>query len=306
MEILFLGTGAAWSVPEHSCRCAICQEMSRRGEERKRTSFLVKGIETILMDCGPDIRAQMRQHDLGRPDGVLITHEHADHFLGLDDLLAFRRSVSPKVWQPIPVYATAQTWQSIEPRFGYLIGTLIEKRIVVPKVPLEGLKTAIIPFKTFHGPSAAGSVGYFLEQSTGNRPCKVVYTSDFSRLDEEPDFLSEPDVLITQSHWLNEPAENRPNQLSFQRAIDYIKRWKPRRATYLVHISSGDRVPDDPHNDALKKRAPLSPICEPATGSPYPIPKCQSEWQGVVDRISRDFGIPGPVIVAEDGLSASF
>ena len=100
MEILFLGTGAAWAVPEHSCACAICSRMLAEGEERTRTSFLVRGSESILMDCGPDWRIQMKTHQLGRPDAILITHEHSDHFLGLDDLLAFRRSMPAKASDP--------------------------------------------------------------------------------------------------------------------------------------------------------------------------------------------------------------
>jgi len=81
----------------------------------------------------------MVRNKVARPDAVLITHEHADHFLGLDDLLAFRRAVPPDSWQPIPVYATGQAWQSIEQRFGYLLGTLLEKREAVPGDPLPGL-----------------------------------------------------------------------------------------------------------------------------------------------------------------------
>ncbi len=211
MEILFLGTGSAWAVPEHSCACAICSRMLAEGEERTRTSFLVRGSESILMDCGPDWRIQMKANQLERPDVILITHEHADHFLGLDDLLAFRRSLPADSWSPIPVYATEQTWKAIEVRFGYLLGSLIEKRYAVPDIPLDGIKTRVTPFKTYHGPTAAGSVGYVLKDQVSGQNFKIVYTSDFSRLDAEPSILMNPDVLIIQSHWLNEPRENRPN-----------------------------------------------------------------------------------------------
>ena len=175
MEIQFLGTGSAWSVPEHSCRCAICAEMTRLGEERTRTCFLVRGGETILVDCGPDIRRQMRRGRVARPDAVLITHEHGDHFLGLDDLLAFRRSVPKEEWNPIPVYATGQAWEAVEIRFGYLLGSLLERREAVPGVPLEGLETKITPFTTFHGPTAAGSVGFVLEEPAGEGPFKSLF-----------------------------------------------------------------------------------------------------------------------------------
>jgi phosphoribosyl 1,2-cyclic phosphate phosphodiesterase len=302
MEILFLGTGAAWAVPEHSCGCAICSRMLAEGEERTRTSFLVRGSENILVDCGPDWRIQMRTHQLERPDVILITHEHGDHFLGLDDLLAFRRSLPADSWRPIPIYATEQCWKAIEIRFGYLLGSLIERRYAVPGVQLEGLKTRVTPFKTFHGPTAAGSVGYVLEDQVSGQDFKIIYTSDFSRLEAEPLILMEPDVLIIQSHWLNEPRENRPNHMSFQRAMDYIRKWRPRRETCLVHLSDADQVPGDPCNSFLKKVQPLTPLEEPGSGLRYAIPTCQAEWQDLIDKICRDHDLPGPVVAAYDGM----
>jgi phosphoribosyl 1,2-cyclic phosphate phosphodiesterase len=302
MEILFLGTGAAWCVPEHSCGCAICSTMLANGEERTRTSFLVRGSENILVDCGPDSRIQMKAHQLERPDAILITHEHADHFLGFDDLLVFRRSMPADSWKPIPVYATEPVWKAIEIRFGYLLGSLIEKRHAVPGVELGGLRIRVTPFETYHGPVAAGSVGYALEDTVSGQDFKIVYTSDFSRLEDEPPILMEPDLLIIQSHWLNEPRENRPNHMSFQRAIDYIRKWNPRRGTYLVHISDSDQVPGDPCNNFLKKTAPLAPLEDPNSGLPYSIPKCQAEWEDVVGKICKDHEVPGPVIVPYDGM----
>jgi phosphoribosyl 1,2-cyclic phosphate phosphodiesterase len=306
MEIVFLGTGAAWSLPEYSCNCATCTKMGALGEARTRTSLLLRSDETILVDCGPDIRQQMWDHSVERPDLILITHEHGDHYLGLDDLLAFRRSLPRDEWTPLPVYASEQAWKAIEIRFGYLVGSLIEKRFGFPGVPLEGTRSEITPFKTFHGPTASGSLGYVVQESTGAGNFKLVYTSDFVRLEDEPEILYEPDVLVIQSHWLNEPEVNKPHHMSFQFAKDYIKKWMPRRSTYLVHISDGDQVPGDSCNHFLKKYKPLSPLTDPASGEPYPVPRCLQEWQEVVDRICKDYRVPGPVVVTHDGMRATF
>ena len=69
---------------------------------------------------------------------MLITHEHGDHYLGLDELLCFRRNLPPKDWTPIPVYATEQAWSQVETRFGYLLGSLLEKRLAIPGRNLRG------------------------------------------------------------------------------------------------------------------------------------------------------------------------
>jgi len=277
--------------------------MRELGEERTRTSLLVRGSETVLVDCGPDLRIQMAANRMERPDIVLITHEHGDHYLGIDDLLAFRRSMPADRWAPIPVYATELTWKAVEVRFGYLVGSLVEKRVAVPGRAIEGTRMRITPFKTDHGATAAGSVGYVIEDRKGNDHRKIVYTSDFMRLPEEPDILREPDLIVMQSHWLNEPEVNRPYHMSLQRALEYIGRWKPKRGTYIVHVSDGDRVPGDSCNSFLKKVAPLSPLSAPGTGLPYPVPRCAAEWQDILTRISNDFDVPGALIMTRDGLS---
>lgn len=304
-EIVFLGTGSAWRTPEHGCECSICSTMRERNEERARSSILIQSNCALLIDCGPDLLNQMKTHNMGRPDAVLITHEHGDHFLGMDDLLAFRRTIPANEWKPIPVYASYETWKSVETRFSYLLGSLIEKHIAVPNQPIVDFGDTITPFRTDHGVTAPGSVGYVIECGDSGAGKKIVYTSDFAGLPEEPDFLSNSDILIFQSHWLNEPDENRPSHMSLQRGIDYIRRWAPIDATYLIHISGSDIVSGDPRNNILKKTECSSPLISPRTGVPYPTPRCQSEWQSVVDTIARDFEISCKMLVSYDGLRVS-
>ena len=145
---------------------------------------------------------------------------------------------------------------------------------------------------------AKGAVGYVFEDG-GKR---LVYTSDLLHLEEQGEILRQPDVLIIQSHWLNEPEFNRPSLLSLQRALPMIRAWEPRGKVFLVHISDADQVPGDPANDYLKKVSPASPLKDPQTSLPYAVPTCQAEWQEVAERAFRDSGINIPVQVAYDGL----
>ncbi|MBF0552790.1 MAG: MBL fold metallo-hydrolase [Deltaproteobacteria bacterium] len=304
MIIKFLGTGSAWQIPEYSCQCRICQTMRQLGELRTRSAIYVQTVqENILIDCGPDIKWQMNTWHIPRPDAVLITHEHGDHYLGLDDLLSFRRSVTAAVWTPIPVYASAETFKRIDLRFGYLFPDTLEKRPAEPGAGLLGLKTSVVPFRTFHGQTAPGSLGYVLtEVGPQGRIFRLAYTSDFSKIAGQTVLLSQIDLFIIQSNWLHEPLENRPNHMSLQNALEYIKEWRPKRV-YLIHISDQDRVPGDPWNELPKKYRAKAPLAHPLTGQPYPVPTCQSEWQSLANEISQDFDLGIPITVTYDGLT---
>jgi phosphoribosyl 1,2-cyclic phosphate phosphodiesterase len=302
MEITFLGTGSAWGVPELGCRCMVCRTMRQGGEERTRTSLLLRGRKTLLIDCGPDARRQL----LGRlehpPDAILLTHAHGDHFLGLDDLVSFRRVQERGAWLPIPTYATAETWARVEQVFGYLVGNLLEKRVARVGERLEGMETRVIPFATDHGPVARGSVGYVVEEETPAGRRRFLYTSDLKDLPKEPPLDGPLHCLVIQSHWLHEPEVNRPNHMSFQRALGLMERWRPQQV-YLVHLSEEYAVEGDPYPRGLKGTPPRAPLRDPGTGLPYPNPLCHQDWQDVVTRIAEDLGIPQRPVVARDGLT---
>jgi phosphoribosyl 1,2-cyclic phosphate phosphodiesterase len=302
MRLTFLGTGSAWRMPEIGCDCVICGEMRRRGETRSRTSLYLEAGEKILIDCGPDITRQWAANGLTGVDAVLITHEHGDHYLGLDELEALRRSTEPARWHPIPVYATEAAWETIEQRFAYLLGKALERRVAQPGKPLGGLKARIVPFKTFHGPVARGAVGYVV--TAGKK--KLVYTSDLLHVEEGGKLLRQPQVLVIQTNWVNEPQVNRPSHLSLQRALTMIHDWQPQGRVFLVHISDADPVPGDRANVYLKKVPPADPLRDPRTGEPYPIPTCHEEWQELASQVFADRGIEAPVQVAWDGLTVEF
>ncbi|MGD9817682.1 MAG: MBL fold metallo-hydrolase [Desulfomonilaceae bacterium] len=305
-EIVFLGTGSAWRTPEHNCQCAICSTMREKKEERTRSSVFLRCASKILIDCGPDLLTQMKANSIERPDAVLVTHEHGDHFLGMDELLAFKRSVPPSEWKPIPVYASKGTWKAIEMRFSYLIGSVIEKNVVVPNEPVERFHDIITPFKTNHGSTAPGSVGYVIETVCAASYKKIVYTSDFVSLPSEPDFLKNSSILIFQAHWLNEPDENRPSHMSLQRGIEFIKRWNPTQTVYLTHISASDIVEGDLWNNIPKKPKCSSPMLSPVSSAAYPTPRCQSEWQSVADRVGSEFEVNCRIVVPTDSMSVNF
>lgn len=307
MELIFLGTGGAWGVPEVNCDCYICREMRKRGEKRDRTALLLGGKTTLLIDCGPDIRSQLARHPVKAVDGVLITHEHGDHFIGLDELFVYKRNVPREDFSPIPVYLTEKTWQVIGPKFAYLEHMeVIDPRMISPGTRFNHGEFQILPFQTEHGSFAKGSVGFLITcQGRSGEEVRLLYTSDFMDIPDMRAELLEPDCLIIQSFWLNEPKYNRPHHMSFQRAIPFIERLRPKKRTFLVHMGDADMVPGDPANKNAKKYEPQDPLRPPSGQGPYPIPLNQAQWQQTVDRILKDRGLAFAVTVAHDGLGVS-
>lgn len=304
MDVTFLGTGGAWGVPELNCDCLICRELRRQGEKRERTSLLLTNETTLLIDCGPDARAQLSRQKVDIIDGVLITHEHSDHYIGLDELFAYKRNGPRGSFDPIPVYLTSKSYKVVRKRFDYLEDMeVIRICTIEPNRWFSVGEFQVLPFDTFHGPFAKGSVGFIIRfKGLSGKDVQVVYTSDFSEIPEPPSELFNPDYLVIQTFWLNEPVNNRPNHMSFQRAIDFIELLKPGKETFLVHIGDADMVPGDPANDILKKSEPKSPLRPPSGGDPYPIPLNQEQWQKTVDRVISDRNLPYKVTVAHDDL----
>ena len=101
MKITFLGTGTSVGVPSIGCHCEVCESTDPR-DKRLRSSILIKTNEqSLLIDCGPDLRQQCLREGIESVDAVLITHPHADHIMGLDDLRRF----TPKAEDTLPIYA---------------------------------------------------------------------------------------------------------------------------------------------------------------------------------------------------------
>ena len=88
MKLKFLGTGTSQGVPVIGCTCEVCTSENPK-DKRLRSSVMVTTEENkkILIDCGPDFRQQMLTNHEHTVDIALITHEHNDHVIGLDDRL---------------------------------------------------------------------------------------------------------------------------------------------------------------------------------------------------------------------------
>jgi phosphoribosyl 1,2-cyclic phosphate phosphodiesterase len=115
MRVTFLGTGTSHGIPMIGCDCAVCRSADPRNK-RLRPSILVEsGSATVLVDATPDFRTQALREGICNVDAVLVTHTHADHVMGLDDLRAF----TERQQRRMPVYASAESVARLGEIFSY-------------------------------------------------------------------------------------------------------------------------------------------------------------------------------------------
>lgn len=131
LKITFLGTGTSSGVPMIACDCEVCRSQDNK-DKRLRSSILVESeTTTIVVDTGPDFRAQMLTAGVKNLDAVLITHHHKDHIAGLDDVKAFCYFQK----KAMHVYATPLSQEAIKREFAYVFDE--NKYPGVPDVKLE-------------------------------------------------------------------------------------------------------------------------------------------------------------------------
>jgi phosphoribosyl 1,2-cyclic phosphate phosphodiesterase len=89
LSLTFLGTGTSVGVPVIGCKCAVCTSQDPRNRRLRSSVWLRAGGVSVLVDSGPDLRAQALREDMCDLDAVLYTHSHLDHVAGFDELRAF-------------------------------------------------------------------------------------------------------------------------------------------------------------------------------------------------------------------------
>ncbi len=115
MNIRILGCGTSTGVPRLGSGWGACDPSEPRNR-RLRSSILVESAgERLLVDCGPDLREQLLAAGIDRVDRVIVTHDHADHCHGIDDL----RPIAQAIGAPVPLLARADVLERLNSRFHY-------------------------------------------------------------------------------------------------------------------------------------------------------------------------------------------
>lgn len=229
LKFTILGCGSSGGVPRPALGWGDCDPHNPKNR-RRRTSLLVErraagGVTRVLVDTPPDLREQLLDAQSDRLDGVLYTHEHADHTHGIDDLRAF----FIKQRQLIDVYADAQTAETLRARFGYCFKSppgseyppILREHRLTAGVPVtvggQGGPITALPVLQEHGDIA----------SLGFRFGNVAYSADIGGL---PDGSAA--ALGGLAVWIVDALRERPHPSHFSvaDALSWIERLKPRRA----------------------------------------------------------------------------
>ena len=145
MKIRVLGCGTSTGVPRIGNDWGDCDPNEPRNR-RTRSSILIESeSERLLIDCGPDLREQLLAADIIDIDRVIVTHDHADHCHGIDDL----RQVSQHLGRPVAIHARETVLRRLHSRFFYIFEGVGIYRPVAAPVAIEGdlgLGRALIRF----------------------------------------------------------------------------------------------------------------------------------------------------------------
>ncbi len=227
MEFEILGSGTSHGIPVIGCDCAVCASADPHDNRYRASAFARTGEHAgILIDAGPEFRLQALRAKIRKLDALLVTHAHADHIHGLDDVRIFTHD------RDLPVYSSRQTLREIRDRFDYVFKETqkgggkphIRLLPVEPGVPFRIDGTGVFATAV---PIMHGELEIF-----GWRIGDTAYLTDCG---EVPDASRE--LLAGVKRLVIDALRERPHttHFNFAGALEEIVKIAPERA-YLTHI----------------------------------------------------------------------
>ena len=245
MKVTILGCGASWGVPAIGPDWGRCDPADPRNRRRRGSLLVQSRGQALLIDTSPDLRLQLLDAEINHIEAVLLTHAHADHLHGLDDL----RMISQLAGHAIPFHAAEPALAEVQRRFGYAFrpvtpGKPVYRPALQPREidgPFTAAGMSVVPFEQSHGFST----------TLGFRIGPVGYSTDVVDLDDRA-FSSLAGVELWVVDCLRREAH--PTHSHLAKTLSWIERVAPRRAV-LIHM--------DQSLDYRELAAELPPGVEP-------------------------------------------
>lgn len=226
MNVYFLGTGTSQGIPVIGSKHPVCLSNDLKDKRLRVSVWIHDGENSIIIDCGPDFRQQMLTSTCSKIDGILFTHEHADHTAGMDDIRPFNFTQGE-----LPIYAHQRVIQNLKRRFEYIFETenrypgapSVKAIEVINNRPFFLGTQKIIPIDAQHGNL----------QVFGYRMGDFAYLTDVKTIEEsEIKKLQNLKVLVINA--LRD--ESHHSHFNLQDALDFVTLVRPEK-TYFTHIS---------------------------------------------------------------------
>jgi phosphoribosyl 1,2-cyclic phosphate phosphodiesterase len=226
VRITVLGSGTSVGVPTIGCHCAVCTSDDPRDKRLRPSVLLQYEGRNVLIDTTPDFRFQALRAKINHLDGVIFTHSHADHIMGLDDVRPFNFRQKGQ----IPIYAAPDTMAAIQRCFSYIFDGM-KRESNVPQLdarlidgsPFELFGLEFIPVPILHGRATI----------YGFRFGAAAYLTDHSDIPPESmALLRDLDVLFLDAL----RYKPHPTHSTVERSVKTADELKAGR-TYLTHIS---------------------------------------------------------------------
>lgn len=233
MKVTILGSGASSGTPSIESGWGACDPENPRNRRRRPSLLIETRGRRLLVDTSPDLREQLLAAGVTHLDGVILTHGHADHLHGIDDI----RGINRRMGAAIDLWADHHTLATVAERFAYVVAPLREGATAYYKPTLvphgytagEAFTAAGIEVTSFeqdHGFSRTHGLLF------GN----FAYTTDLVRLpDESIDFLKgRVDTWVVGAFaW-----EPHPTHLHVDAVLHLRERLGMPRRTVITHMSN--------------------------------------------------------------------
>ena len=250
MKMTLLGTGTSHGVPVIGCSCKTCTSKDPR-DNRYRTSAFIEPYN-FLIDTGPEFRLQALRKGITSISAAFITHSHADHLNGLDDLRTFSHSNAPgsasaeTEGDGLPVYADKKTISDIKRRFDYAFTPpkegggkpklkLIEAEQFFKDRPLIKDKLSILPVPLLHG--TLTTTGWLFTQTENGIKKSIAYLTDCNDIPEQSLALIKENAGVLVHLVIDGlRKEKHSTHFSFEEALCFADKLCPLH-TWITHIT---------------------------------------------------------------------